>query len=48
MGFLFDEDEVEARGDAGPREAARLWYDLIGGSPVPEGRKGRPVAARGA
>jgi hypothetical protein len=37
MGFLFDEDEVEARGDAGAREAARLWYDLIGGPPAEEG-----------
>ncbi len=25
MGFLFDEDEVAVRGDAGPREAAALW-----------------------
>jgi hypothetical protein len=30
MGFLFDEDEVEARGAAGPAEAARLWRELIG------------------
>jgi hypothetical protein len=30
MGFLFDEDEVAARGEAGRREAARLWLDLLG------------------
>ena len=30
MGFLFDEDEVAARGEQGPREAARLWLDLLG------------------
>lgn len=30
MGFLFDEDEVEARGDAGPGAAARLWQELCG------------------
>ena len=30
MGFLFDEDEVAARGDDGPHEAARLWLDLLG------------------
>jgi hypothetical protein len=48
MGFLFDEDEVEARGDAGPREAARLWYDLIGGSPVPEGGSEGAALGHGA
>jgi hypothetical protein len=37
MGFLFDDDEVEARGDAGPGEAARLWYELIGEPPAEEG-----------
>lgn len=30
MGFLFDEEEVAARGEKGPREAARLWLDLLG------------------
>jgi len=30
MGFLFDEDVVEALGDRGPREAARLWIELLG------------------
>jgi hypothetical protein len=30
MGFLFDEDEVAARGEEGPEEAARLWRDLLG------------------
>ncbi len=30
MGFLFDEDEVAARGEDGPHEAARLWLDLLG------------------
>jgi hypothetical protein len=30
MGFLFDDDEVEAAGDAGPEVAARHWRDLCG------------------
>lgn len=30
MGFLFDDDVVEARGDAGIEEAARLWRELCG------------------
>jgi hypothetical protein len=30
MGFLFDEDEVGARGDAGAGEAAALWRELCG------------------
>jgi hypothetical protein len=30
MGFLFDDDEVSARGNAGPVEAARLWGELLG------------------
>ena len=30
MGFLFDEDEVAARGEKGPHEAAQLWLDLLG------------------
>jgi hypothetical protein len=30
MGFLFEDDVVAARGDAGPEEAARLWRELCG------------------
>lgn len=30
MGFLFDEDEVTARGDAGEAESVALWRDLLG------------------
>ena len=30
MGFLFDDDEVETRGEAGPREAARIWRRFAG------------------
>lgn len=30
MGFLFEDDVVAARGDAGPDEAARLWRELCG------------------
>lgn len=30
MGFLFDDDEVAARGDAGPEEASLLWRELCG------------------
>ncbi len=30
MGFLFDDDEVETRGDAGPREAAAIWREFAG------------------
>ena len=30
MGFFFDDDVVEARGEAGPGEAARLWCELCG------------------
>jgi hypothetical protein len=37
MGFLFDDDEVEARGDADSGEAARLWYELIGEPDAEEG-----------
>lgn len=48
MGFLFDEDEVQARGDAGPREAARLWYDLVGGPAVQEGGSEDAAPGHGA
>jgi hypothetical protein len=30
MGFLFDDDVVEALGDRGRREAALLWIELLG------------------
>jgi hypothetical protein len=30
MGFLFDEDEVARRGDAGPSEAVALWLEVCG------------------
>jgi hypothetical protein len=30
LGFLFDDDEVEAAGDAGPGAAARRWRELCG------------------
>ena len=30
LGFLFDDDEVATRGDEGPREAAWLWWELLG------------------
>lgn len=30
LGFLFDDDEVAARGDEGTREAAWLWWELLG------------------
>ena len=30
MGFLFDDDEVETRGEVGPREAARIWRRFAG------------------
>jgi hypothetical protein len=29
MGFLFDDDDVEALGDEGPRRAARLWAQFV-------------------
>lgn len=35
MGFLFDDDEVRGRGDAGPEEAALLWADLCGEAAPP-------------
>jgi hypothetical protein len=33
MGFLFDEDEVARRGDAGPAEAVALWLEVCGEDP---------------
>jgi len=30
MGFVFDDDEVESRGDAGPSESGRIWRDFAG------------------
>ena len=36
MGFLFDDDEVSARGDAGAEEAALLWRELCGEAAEPE------------
>ena len=35
MGFLFDDDEVAARGDAGADEAAVLWQELCGEGAAP-------------
>jgi hypothetical protein len=35
MGFVFDEDEVAAVGEAGPLAAAALWCELLGES-LPE------------
>jgi hypothetical protein len=33
MDFLFDDDEVASRGDAGPEEAMLLWLSLCGEEP---------------
>lgn len=33
LDFLFDDDEVALRGDAGPEEAALLWQELCGEEP---------------
>ncbi len=33
MGFLFDDDLVESRGDDGPEEAARVWREWLGAGP---------------
>ena len=33
MGFLFDDDDVEAGGDEGPRVAARLWSEFAAVAP---------------
>ncbi len=30
MGFLFEDDEVETRGEAGPEEGARIWAAFTG------------------
>lgn len=35
MDFLFDDDEVAQRGDAGPEEAALLWGEICGEDPLP-------------
>jgi hypothetical protein len=44
MDFLFDEDEVAPRGDAGPEEAALLWLDLCGEeAPAPADGEADPV-----
>ncbi len=45
MGFLFDDDEVESRGDEGQREAARLWADFIDELPEQLAAAREPVAA---
>ncbi len=44
MGFLFDDDEVETRGEAGPREAARIWRRFAGLS-EPSGSGAAPAEA---
>ena len=37
MGFLFDDDEVEAQGAAGPQQAGRLWSEFVSSAdPEPE------------
>ena len=36
MGFLFDDDEVARRGDAGPEESAAIWRELCGEGLHPE------------
>ncbi len=41
MGFLFDDDEVETRGEAGPCEAARIWRRFAG-LPEPAGSAPAP------
>ena len=48
MGFLFDDDEVEARGEVGPREGARIWLGFTGVEPLaPEDeRPATPAATR--
>ena len=53
MGFLFDDDEVAAGGDAGPQQAARAWRELLDADPPPledvvaggEPERGADVAA---
>jgi len=42
MGFLFDEDEVAARGDGGCEAAAALWRELV--EDVPEPLRGPEVS----
>lgn len=45
MGFLFDDDEVESRGEEGRSEAARLWADFIDELPEHSAAVPEPVAA---
>jgi hypothetical protein len=48
MGFLFDDDEVETRGESGPREAARIWRRFAGladPGPEPPAGEGLPLPA---
>jgi hypothetical protein len=49
MGFLFDDDEVESRGESGPREAARIWREFAGladaGEPPPPPAPGAPAGS---
>jgi hypothetical protein len=45
MGFLFDDDEVETRGEAGPREGARIWLGFTGvGEPAAGAERADPAA----
>jgi hypothetical protein len=46
MGFLFEDDLVAGRGEAGPDEAARLWRELCGDRPASSGESAceRPEA----
>ncbi|MGH0033375.1 MAG: hypothetical protein ACQGVC_26610 [Myxococcota bacterium] len=44
LGFLFDEDEVALRGDAGPEEASLLWRELCGEEAPPAPPEEKPEA----
>lgn len=44
LGFVFDENEVAPDG-AGAQAAARLWCELIGETPEPQGDTTDPVSA---
>jgi hypothetical protein len=48
LGFLFDDDEVSARGADGRREAARLWGELIGEPAVRDSAAPEPAVAADA